>query len=248
MTDPTSPRERAEAFEALADARRSVRRFSDAPVPEEVMRSAFRSAHLAPSSNNLLPWEFHWVRPDSPRAPPRAASPSPPLRPAELVFLIGRPDLLADRAAAMVAHFEAEGNDGTASITATRSPATSSTWPRPQRVGRQERGPRRRSVHARHQGGWLRQLPMEGLDPDPVRASSALPKPPLPWPSRWARHPGSSTVTPPLRSPTTSASTEPNQLQRGCMREEDIRDGDDAFRVGVGRVEVGEGGRLCQEV
>ncbi len=40
MTDPTSPRERAEAFEALADARRSVRRFSDAPVPEEVMRSA----------------------------------------------------------------------------------------------------------------------------------------------------------------------------------------------------------------
>ena len=66
MTDTTST-ERSGAFEALADARRSVRRFSDAPVPEDVMRSALRSAHLAPSSNNLQPWEFHWVRSGSPQ-------------------------------------------------------------------------------------------------------------------------------------------------------------------------------------
>ena len=117
MMDTTSATERAEAFESLAEARRSVRRFSDDPVPEGVVRAALRSAHLAPSSNNLQPWEFHWVRSGSPQrdaavkaclSQPAAATST------ELLFFVGRPDLLEDRVSAMVAHFEAEGNGGTA--------------------------------------------------------------------------------------------------------------------------------------
>ena len=107
-----------DGFEQLASARRSVRRFSETPVPEAAMRSAFRAAHLAPSSNNLQPWEFHWVRPtSSDRAAAVEACLSQPAAAtsAELVFFIGRPDLLEARASAMVAHFEAEGNEGTAS-------------------------------------------------------------------------------------------------------------------------------------
>ena len=96
------PLRSVDGFEQLALARRSVRRFSDTPVPEAVMHSAFRSAHLAPSSNNLQPWEFHWVRPtSSDRAAAVEACLSQPAAAtsAELVFFIGRPDLLEARAA-----------------------------------------------------------------------------------------------------------------------------------------------------
>ena len=180
MTDPTSPRERAEAFEALADARRSVRRFSDALVPEEVMRSAFRSAHLAPSSNNLQPWEFHWVRPDSlQRAKAVEACLSQPAAAtsAELVFLIGRPDLLSDRAAAMVAHFEAEGNDGTASYyrdqvahnVRNMAPEIRAAW-----VDKSVALAAAQFMLAIKAAGFD-SCPMEGLDPDQVRTLFGLP-------------------------------------------------------------------------
>lgn len=117
MMDTTLAIERAEAFEALANSRRSVRRFSDAPVPEGVMRSALRSAHLAPSSNNLQPWEFHWVRSNSPlreAAVEACLSQPAAATSAELVFMVGRPDRLQDRIAKMVVHFEAEDNAATA--------------------------------------------------------------------------------------------------------------------------------------
>ena len=180
MTDPTSPRERAEAFEALADARRSVRRFSDALVPEEVMRSAFRSAHLAPSSNNLQPWEFHWVRSGSPqRAKAVEACLSQPAAAtsAELVFLIGRPDLLSDRASAMVAHFEAEGNDGTASYYRDQvahnvqkmAPEARNAW-----VDKSVALAAAQFMLAIKAAGFD-SCPMEGLDPDQVRALFDLP-------------------------------------------------------------------------
>lgn len=180
MTDPTSPRERAEAFEALADARRSVRRFSDAPVPEEVMRSAFRSAHLAPSSNNLQPWEFYWVRFGSPqRAKAVEACLSQPAAAtsAELVFLIGRPDLLEARCAAMVAHFEAAGNEGTASYyrdqvaanIAGMSAETRNAW-----VDKSVALAAAQFMLAIKAAGFD-SCPMEGLDPDQVRALFDLP-------------------------------------------------------------------------
>ncbi len=48
-------------FEAVKN-RRSVRRYTDEKVPEEVMRKAFAAALVAPNSSNLQTWDFYWVR------------------------------------------------------------------------------------------------------------------------------------------------------------------------------------------
>lgn len=180
MTDPTAPT-KAFDFESLAEARRSVRRFSDAAVPEEVLQSALRSAHLAPSSNNLQPWEFHWVRPSSQnRAAAVEACLSQPAAAtsAELVFFIGRPDLLADRAAAMVAHFKAAGNDGTASYyrdqvaanIAGMSPKARAAW-----ADKSVALAAAQFMLAIKAAGFD-SCPMEGLDPDMVRSLFGLPQ------------------------------------------------------------------------
>jgi len=167
-------------FEQLTSARRSVRRFSDAPVPEAVMHSALRSAHLAPSSNNLQPWEFHWVRPtSSDRAAAVEACLSQPAAAtsAELVFFIGRPDLLDVRAAAMVAHFEAEGNEGTASYYRDQvaqnvqkmAPEVRNAW-----VDKSVALAAAQFMLAIKAAGFD-SCPMEGLVPDKVRALLGLP-------------------------------------------------------------------------
>jgi nitroreductase len=49
---------RAEAFEASMRTRRTVRDFSAAPVPREVIESAIRTASRAPSGANMQPWTF----------------------------------------------------------------------------------------------------------------------------------------------------------------------------------------------
>ncbi|HWU94709.1 MAG TPA: nitroreductase family protein [Sphingomonas sp.] len=50
--------ERAQAFLAEMDTRRSCRAFSDAPVPREVIEAALRAAGSAPSGANRQPWHF----------------------------------------------------------------------------------------------------------------------------------------------------------------------------------------------
>ena len=178
MTDttPTS----GEAFESLAAARRSVRRFSSASVPAEVMQSALRSAHLAPSSNNLQPWEFHWVRSGSAgreAAVEACLSQPAAATSAELVFFVGRPDLLEARCATMVSHFEAAGNEGTASYyrdqvaanIAGMSAETRNAW-----VDKSVALAAAQFMLAIKAAGFD-SCPMEGLDPDQVRALLGLP-------------------------------------------------------------------------
>jgi nitroreductase len=46
-----------EAIEALK-GRRSVRVYEDRPVPKEVIEEIIDTARLAPSANNIQPWEF----------------------------------------------------------------------------------------------------------------------------------------------------------------------------------------------
>lgn len=48
-------------FEAVR-VRRSVRRFTEKEVPEEVVQKALDAALLAPNSSNLQTWQFFWVR------------------------------------------------------------------------------------------------------------------------------------------------------------------------------------------
>ena len=49
-------------FFDLVNKRRSVRKFSDEKVPEEVINKSLKAALLAANSSNLQPWEFYWVK------------------------------------------------------------------------------------------------------------------------------------------------------------------------------------------
>lgn len=51
-------RERVEAFYADVDRRRTVREFSDRPVPRDIIETALKAAGTAPSGANLQPWHF----------------------------------------------------------------------------------------------------------------------------------------------------------------------------------------------
>lgn len=55
---PDEMRARAEAFYALMDQRRSVRDFSDRPVPRRLIELAIRTAGTAPSGAHRQPWRF----------------------------------------------------------------------------------------------------------------------------------------------------------------------------------------------
>ncbi len=178
MTD-TTPTSGA-AFESLANARRSVRRFSSASVPEEVMQSALRSAHLAPSSNNLQPWEFHWVRSGSAHreaAVTACLSQPAAATSAELVFFVGRPDLLEARCAAMVVHFEAVGNDGTASYYRDKVAANIAGMSAEDRTAWVDKSVALAAAQfmLATKAAGFDSCPMEGLDPDKVRALFGLP-------------------------------------------------------------------------
>lgn len=51
-------RKRLEAFYADIDRRRTVRDFSDRPVPRDIIETALKAANTAPSGANLQPWHF----------------------------------------------------------------------------------------------------------------------------------------------------------------------------------------------
>ena len=51
-------RDRLDEFYADIDRRRTVREFSDRPVPRDIIETAWKAAHTAPSGANLQPWHF----------------------------------------------------------------------------------------------------------------------------------------------------------------------------------------------
>ena len=50
--------ERARSFLVRMSARRTVRSFSDRPVPKEIIQQALATAGSAPSGANRQPWHF----------------------------------------------------------------------------------------------------------------------------------------------------------------------------------------------
>ncbi len=50
-----------EFFETIK-ARRSVRHYTDEPVPKEVIERSLDAALIAPNSSNLQTWQFYWVQ------------------------------------------------------------------------------------------------------------------------------------------------------------------------------------------
>jgi len=51
-------RQRVQEFYADIDRRRTVRDFSDRPVPRDIIETALKAANTAPSGANLQPWHF----------------------------------------------------------------------------------------------------------------------------------------------------------------------------------------------
>ena len=51
-------RDRLDEFYADIDRRRTVREFSDRPVPRDIIETALKAASTAPSGANLQPWHF----------------------------------------------------------------------------------------------------------------------------------------------------------------------------------------------
>ena len=49
-------------FFEIVNKRRSVRKFTDDPIPEDVMRKTLSISLQAANSSNLQPWEFYWIR------------------------------------------------------------------------------------------------------------------------------------------------------------------------------------------
>ncbi|RDS79983.1 nitroreductase family protein [Dyella psychrodurans] len=49
-------------FRAINAYRRAVRDFDGSPVADEDVRAVLAEAQLAPSSNNLQPYRFHWIK------------------------------------------------------------------------------------------------------------------------------------------------------------------------------------------
>lgn len=64
--EPPPPPIDVEAFRNTVLTRRSVRRFTDTPIPPEVLDDCIDMAMLAPNSSNLQPWAFYKVQ--SPKA------------------------------------------------------------------------------------------------------------------------------------------------------------------------------------
>ena len=50
-----------QAFREVVESRRSVRRFTDTPIPDDVLADCLRLAMLAPNSSNLQPWAFYVI-------------------------------------------------------------------------------------------------------------------------------------------------------------------------------------------
>ena len=55
-------RQRLHDFYTSVHSRRTVREFSDRPVPRDIIENALRAAGTAPSGANLQPWHFSVVR------------------------------------------------------------------------------------------------------------------------------------------------------------------------------------------
>ncbi|MEN8375431.1 MAG: nitroreductase family protein [Gemmatimonadota bacterium] len=67
-------RARAKSFREQAERRRTVRSFSDRPIPDGVIEECLRAAGTAPSGANLQPWHFVVVRDPEMKAVIRVAA------------------------------------------------------------------------------------------------------------------------------------------------------------------------------
>lgn len=97
-------------FRKVVSSRRSVRKFDDTPIPDDVLQDCLDMALLAPNSSNLQPWEFHVVRsPDLKRSLAHACLGQNAARTAQvLVVAVARLDTWKEHCDMMLTHWPDE--------------------------------------------------------------------------------------------------------------------------------------------
>ncbi len=93
-----------EAFRQVVISRRSVRKFTNKPIPQHVIDDCLDMAMLAPCSSGLQPWEFYVVRSVDKKAKLVKAclSQSAAKTAAELIVCVARTDRIGDYAQKML--------------------------------------------------------------------------------------------------------------------------------------------------
>ncbi|MDN3453243.1 MULTISPECIES: nitroreductase family protein [unclassified Psychrobacter] len=89
-----------QAFCEVVESRRSIRRFTDTPIPDEVLTDCFRLAMLAPNSSNLQPWEFYVIddADNRKRAVKNCMNQNAAKTSARLIAVVARTDVWRDHA------------------------------------------------------------------------------------------------------------------------------------------------------
>ncbi len=97
------------AFQAVNRFRRAIRKFDSTPIPEDEVCALLEEAAFAPSSGNLQPYEFHWIREPALKAKvalacngQQAAASS-----TDLIVVVASPAIAKRTAEAQLAHVEA---------------------------------------------------------------------------------------------------------------------------------------------
>lgn len=99
-------------FIATAESRRSVRVFTGTPIAPELVSRILDLAMTAPSSSNLQPWEFHWVRsPEKKAELVRACFSQPAAKTAgELIVVVARTGTWKRNISEMLTRLRQAGN------------------------------------------------------------------------------------------------------------------------------------------
>jgi nitroreductase len=102
-----------EAFKKVVTSRRSIRVYLPEPIPEAIMMDCLHMATLAPSSSNLQPWQFYWVRTEATKkelAMLCLGQPAATTAP-ELIVAVTRPDFWKVNQQQMLALFNSGEKD-----------------------------------------------------------------------------------------------------------------------------------------
>lgn len=103
-----------QAFIDVVESRRSVRVYTDEPIPEEIVQQCLDLALLAPNSSNLQAWEFYWVRSEENKAEMVEACLSQPAAStaAEIIVSVARTGTWKKHAQQMVEMFQEQERQG----------------------------------------------------------------------------------------------------------------------------------------
>jgi len=107
-----APKTDSKSFKEIVNSRRSVRFFSNDPIPQAVIDDCIDSALLAPNSSNLQCWEIHHVSDADKKAKlaeyclgqPAASTAQ------ELFVFVTRPDLWKRNNQLILDEFDRRGN------------------------------------------------------------------------------------------------------------------------------------------